>query len=157
MCISNIHTDQYLGWIPRASLQPHLALHHAQSLFKKLGTQGSGQQTRLTVESGKYLFHYILDHGVCFLTLCERGYPKKLAFQYLEELTSEFSRLYGQQVDTITRPYAFIKFGKLPAACIAADMHCMMPGPQAWVYWPSAVPMAAEDGSVRYLAHLRLQ
>jgi hypothetical protein len=153
------------------------------------------------------MFHYIIEGGVCFLTLCDRGYPKKLAFQYLEvggggrtaaalcraiaaaaaaclltaatgaaacgraralgaaahapgaagpagagraaclagkplarsglsgstpgphppprpcqgptplpaapqELTSEFGRLYGQQVDAITRPYAFIKFGE---------------------------------------------
>ena len=38
--------------------------------------------------------------------------PQKLAFQYLEELASEFSRLYGTQVDSVARPYAFIKFGE---------------------------------------------
>jgi len=37
---------------------------------------------------------------------------QKLAFQYLEELASEFSRLYGTQVDSVARPYAFIKFGE---------------------------------------------
>ena len=41
---------------------------------------------------------------------CSR--PQKLAFQYLEELASEFSRLYGTQVDSVARPYAFIKFGE---------------------------------------------
>eukprot|EP00197_Chlamydomonas_leiostraca_P008644 CAMPEP_0202860490 /NCGR_PEP_ID=MMETSP1391-20130828/2164_1 /ASSEMBLY_ACC=CAM_ASM_000867 /TAXON_ID=1034604 /ORGANISM="Chlamydomonas leiostraca, Strain SAG 11-49" /LENGTH=167 /DNA_ID=CAMNT_0049539653 /DNA_START=307 /DNA_END=810 /DNA_ORIENTATION=- len=64
----------------------------------------------MTVESGKYVFHYILESGVAFLTLAERGYPKKLAFQYLEELAGEFGRLYGSQVDSVQRPYAFIKF-----------------------------------------------
>ena len=49
--------------------------------------------------------------GVCFLTLTERGYPKKLAFQYLDELAGEFNSLYAGQVDSATRPYAFIKFG----------------------------------------------
>ncbi len=49
---------------------------------------------------------------VCYLTLTEKAYPKKLAFQYLEELQSEFSRLYGGQIDGVTRPYAFIKFGE---------------------------------------------
>lgn len=43
---------------------------------------------------------------------CLRSYPKKLAFQYLEELAREFGRLYGSQVDTVQRPYAFIKFGE---------------------------------------------
>lgn len=65
----------------------------------------------MSVESGKYTFHYLIDAGVCFLTLAEKAYPKKLAFQYLEELANEFGRLYGPQVDAATRPYAFIKFG----------------------------------------------
>ena len=36
---------------------------------------------------------------------------QRLAYQYLEELVSEFSRLYGPQIDGVARPYAFIKFG----------------------------------------------
>jgi vesicle transport protein SEC22 len=62
---------------------------------------------------GKYMFHYLIENGIVFLTLTDKGYPKKLAFQYLEELSSEFGRLYGSQVDTVSRPYAFIKFGKV--------------------------------------------
>ena len=63
---------------------------------------------------------------MCYLTLAEKSYPKRLAFQYLEELQSEFSRLYGRQIDTATRPYAFIKFGKQPDAgflCILEPAH----------------------------------
>ena len=45
-------------------------------------------------------------------TFVLQGYPKKLAFQYLEELAREFGGLYGSQVDGVTRPYAFIKFGE---------------------------------------------
>jgi vesicle transport protein SEC22 len=70
----------------------------------------------VSVESGPCTINYLLDGGVCFLTLCERGYPKKLAFQYLEELAGEFGRLYGAQVESVTRPYAFIKFGACGAA-----------------------------------------
>lgn len=55
---------------------------------------------------------YIIEGGVCYLALCERGYPKKLAFQYLEELQNEFQRLYMGQIETVARPYAFIKFGR---------------------------------------------
>ncbi|KAG2483484.1 hypothetical protein HYH03_017666 [Edaphochlamys debaryana] len=82
----------------------------AKSLLKKFSQQPSHQAARLSVESGKYTFHYLIDQGVCYLTLTEKGYPKKLAFQYLEELTNEFTRLYGPQVHTVSRPYAFIKF-----------------------------------------------
>lgn len=84
-----------------------------QNLFKKIATSTSKPPERMTLESGNYTFHYLIANGVVYLTLAEKAYPKKLAFQYLEELDSEFSRLYGPQLDTVTRPYAFIKFGML--------------------------------------------
>lgn len=43
--------------------------------------------------------------------MCDRAYPKKLAYQYLEDLKNEFEHVYGSQVETAARPYAFIKFG----------------------------------------------
>lgn len=83
----------------------------AKTLFKKFAAD-SQQAPRLSVEitGGKYMFHYLIQQRVIFLTLTDKAYPKKLAFQYLEELASEFMNLYGSQVDAITRPYAFIKF-----------------------------------------------
>lgn len=45
--------------------------------------------------------------------MCDRAYPKKLAYQYLEDLKNEFERVYGNQIETAARPYAFIKFGKV--------------------------------------------
>jgi vesicle transport protein SEC22 len=83
--------------------------HDAKNLFKRLSQQRS-PESRLTIDAGACLFHYIIEGGVCYLTVTEKGYPKKLAYQYLEELQSEFSRLYGSQIDTVARPYAFIKF-----------------------------------------------
>ncbi|MEW5318720.1 MAG: hypothetical protein WDW38_009917 [Sanguina aurantia] len=90
----------------------------AKSLFKRFSQQScSNQPSRMSVESGNFVFHYIIQAAathsaasVCFLTLTEKGYPKKLVFQYLEELAGEFGRLYGPQVDGATRPYPFIKF-----------------------------------------------
>jgi vesicle transport protein SEC22 len=81
----------------------------AKALFKKMAQSGA-PANRASLESGAFTFHYIIDGGVCYLTLAERSYPKKLAYQYLEELQSEFSRLYGPQVEAVARPYAFIKF-----------------------------------------------
>lgn len=43
--------------------------------------------------------------------MCDRSYPKKLAFQYLEDLKNEFERVNGPNIETAARPYAFIKFG----------------------------------------------
>lgn len=64
----------------------------------------------MTIESGPFTFHYIIEGDVCYLTLVDKAYPKKLAFQYLDELAKEFSSMYGPQIDGVARPYAFIKF-----------------------------------------------
>ena len=93
----------------RPPLPPLLA---AQSIFKKLGAGPSKPPPRMSIESGPFTFHYIIDGDVCYLVLTDKAYPKKLAFQYLEELQSEFTRLYGTQIEGVARPYAFIKFGE---------------------------------------------
>ncbi|CAL5195793.1 unnamed protein product [Lathyrus oleraceus] len=80
-----------------------------KALFKNL-SRGLNEASRMSVESGPYIFHYIIEGRVCYLTMCDRAYPKKLAFQYLEELRNEFERVNGAQIETAARPYAFIKF-----------------------------------------------
>ena len=57
-------------------------------------------------------YSYLIDQGICYLVLCESMFSKKLAFSYLEELSSEFFVQYGNRINTVTRPYAFIEFGK---------------------------------------------
>eukprot|EP00697_Spironema_sp_BW2_P013277 gnl/Spiro4/3302_TR1611_c0_g1_i1.p1 gnl/Spiro4/3302_TR1611_c0_g1~~gnl/Spiro4/3302_TR1611_c0_g1_i1.p1 ORF type:complete len:230 (-),score=48.98 gnl/Spiro4/3302_TR1611_c0_g1_i1:26-664(-) len=80
----------------------------AKKIFRCL-TPESPQ--RLTVETTENLvFHYAVDNGVIYICLCERGYPKKLAFSYLEDIQKSFSSMYGSQVESTTRPYAFVKF-----------------------------------------------
>jgi vesicle transport protein SEC22 len=85
----------------------------AQTLFKKMAVE-KPSNSRMSVDSGYFVFHYMIDADVCYLTLTEKSYPKKLAYQYLEELQSEFVNLYGSQIQAVSRPYAFIKFGKRP-------------------------------------------
>ncbi|KAK9715412.1 hypothetical protein RND81_06G163200 [Saponaria officinalis] len=81
-----------------------------KALFKNL-SKGQNDPSRMSVESGPYVFHYIIEGHVCYLTMCDRAYPKKLAFQYLEDLKTEFERVNWNQIETAARPYAFIKFG----------------------------------------------
>ena len=111
-------------------LQGAFDLKHAdvgwplQTLFKKLSAQRPAAPERLSAEAGSHTFHVLNQGGVCFLTLAEKSYPKKLAYQYLEELSSEFNRLYGgQQIDSVSRPYAFIKFGVclIPQMCVSKE------------------------------------
>ena len=67
----------------------------------------------VTVLNQKLLNSYLIEFGVCYLTLCDRSYPKKLAFAYLEEIQKEFQDKYGHECGTVARPYAFVKFGKI--------------------------------------------
>lgn len=65
----------------------------------------------VTLESGDYFcFHYVIDSDVCFLTLTEKRYPKKLAYDYIDELRKEFLQMYGAKVADASRPYEFIRF-----------------------------------------------
>ncbi|KAF4391428.1 hypothetical protein G4B88_005499, partial [Cannabis sativa] len=86
-----------------------------KALFKNLSS-GQNEPSRMSVETGPYIFQYpcfrsyIIEGRVCYLTMCDRAYPKKLAFQYLEDLKNEFEHVNGAQIETAARPYAFIKF-----------------------------------------------
>lgn len=60
-----------------------------------------------------FLSSYIIEGSVCYLCICDKSYPRKLAFSYLEELAKEFNMSYGNEADKPgLRPYAFVKFGK---------------------------------------------
>ncbi|KAM7253591.1 hypothetical protein ACFE04_021745 [Oxalis oulophora] len=98
-----------------------------KALVKNISNR-QNEASRMTIETGPYVFQYpffivnlILScfrmrsscrflGRVCYLTMCDRAYPKKLAFQYLEDLKNEFERVNGAQIETAARPYAFIKF-----------------------------------------------
>merc|ERR1712088_1062562 len=79
----------------------------AKRLFKTLTTTSP---IKCSIESGPYLFHYIIEQDVCFLTLCDRNFNKKLAYSFLEDLSQEFYNQYGHKISTANRPYSFIEF-----------------------------------------------
>ena len=57
-------------------------------------------------------FSYIIERGVMYLVLCDKTFSKRLAYTYLEDLQGEFAVQYGSRVETVSRPYTFIEFGK---------------------------------------------
>ncbi|KAK2764956.1 Vesicle-trafficking protein S22a [Arachnomyces sp. PD_36] len=73
-------------------------------------SRNSEQQA--SIESGQYNIHYIINDDVCFLCICDRSYPRKLAFTYLADLSTEFTTTYpaSQYLSTSLRPYAFVEF-----------------------------------------------
>ena len=54
----------------------------------------------------------MIQDQLCFLTICDQSYPRKLAFTYLSDLATEFTTTYSssQYLSPTCRPYAFVEF-----------------------------------------------
>ncbi|CAJ0578343.1 unnamed protein product, partial [Mesorhabditis spiculigera] len=80
--------------------------NQAKMLFKKLNPTDAAH----TFESGPYQFHYVIKGTICALALCDRQYPRKLAFSFLDDVANEFLNQYASKIDTVSRPYHFLEF-----------------------------------------------
>ncbi|PHH78135.1 hypothetical protein CDD82_3187 [Ophiocordyceps australis] len=69
-------------------------------------------EAQASIESGRYSIHYLIDSGVVFLCICDRSYPRKLAFTFLSDLAREFTTTHPSQAvhNPSLRPYAFMDF-----------------------------------------------
>ncbi|KAI9832536.1 MAG: hypothetical protein M1819_004326 [Sarea resinae] len=69
-------------------------------------------EPQATIECGQYTIHYLITDSLCFLCICDRSYPRKLAFTYLSDLATEFTTTYNSQqyLSPTLRPYAFVEF-----------------------------------------------
>ena len=80
----------------------------AKKIFKALSDRSP---KKCSIESEQYYFHYIIEFGACFLTLCDKSFDKKLAFSFLQNLSEEFFNEYGDKINSKNlRPYPFIEF-----------------------------------------------
>ncbi|XP_015068238.1 25.3 kDa vesicle transport protein [Solanum pennellii] len=80
----------------------------AEFILKEISLQAL-PSNKMTILLDHHCFNYMVENGICYLTLCESSYPRKLAFHYLQDLQQEFERLDSSLVDRITKPYTFIK------------------------------------------------
>ncbi|ODN81671.1 hypothetical protein L202_02069 [Cryptococcus amylolentus CBS 6039] len=76
-------------------------------IFRRLN---ANSEPACSIESGAYTLHYLIVDKVIYMCICDNSYPRKLAFSYLDELSKEFQRSYGDKIDSVTRPYAFMGF-----------------------------------------------
>lgn len=68
-------------------------------------------EPQATIELGQYSIHYLVRSRVIYVTICDRLYPRKLAFSYLSDVSHEFETLHGQEAQlSTTRPFAFSLF-----------------------------------------------
>ncbi|KDP22288.1 hypothetical protein JCGZ_26119 [Jatropha curcas] len=76
-------------------------------------SRGALAPTEMTIRVDHHSFNYLVANGVCFITLCDSSYPRKLAFHFLQDLQMEFDKLDTDNntfLHKITRPYTFLKF-----------------------------------------------
>ncbi|KAI9822240.1 MAG: SNAP receptor [Thelocarpon impressellum] len=78
-------------------------------IFRRLDRNSEPQAS---IQSGQYTLHYLIDDRLCFLCICDKSYPRKLAFTYLADLCREFTTTYpaAQYYSPTLRPYAFMEF-----------------------------------------------
>mmetsp|Transcript_5155 Transcript_5155/g.14540 ORF Transcript_5155/g.14540 Transcript_5155/m.14540 type:complete len:226 (+) Transcript_5155:102-779(+) len=106
-------------WDDANKISPQLK-NQAKQVLRKL----HNSPPRCSIEgAGEYVFHYMMENGICYMAVFDRGYPKNLAFAFLrdvhnlfqEELKREFgtgSVDYRSHIETIEKPYYFIKFDR---------------------------------------------
>ncbi|GAD91527.1 protein transport protein sec22 [Paecilomyces variotii No. 5] len=81
----------------------------AKMIFRRMSRNSAPEAS---IESGPYSLHYLIKDDICFLCICDRSYPRKLAFTYLADLATEFTTTYSpaQYHSPNLRPYAFVEF-----------------------------------------------
>ncbi|OAY30379.1 25.3 kDa vesicle transport protein [Manihot esculenta] len=81
----------------------------AEFILKEI-SRGALTPSKMTILIDHHSFNYLVENGVCFITLCDSSYPRKLAFYYLQDLQKEFEKLDNTLIHKITSPYTFHKF-----------------------------------------------
>ena len=113
------------GMLLVASMESASEVSHNLNTYKQQSKQllkklTSRSPTKCSIEAEGYCYHYVIASDIVYLTLSEKSYPKRLAYLYLseihlgfeKELQDEFGPRWSHQVNTVARPYAFIKFDK---------------------------------------------
>lgn len=68
-------------------------------------------EPQATIESGEFSIHYLIENSIIYLCICDRSYPRKLAFSYLTEVSNEFYNSHGKAALSQTaRPFGFSSF-----------------------------------------------
>ncbi|KAJ9139893.1 hypothetical protein P3X46_030585 [Hevea brasiliensis] len=81
----------------------------AEFILKEISS-GALTPSKMTIRIDHHSFNYLVENGVCFITLCDSSYPRKLAFHYLQDLQKELEKLDNALIHKITSPYTFHKF-----------------------------------------------
>ncbi|TID20007.1 transport protein sec22 [Venturia nashicola] len=93
--------------------QAESALVDIKAKVKKLIRMFSkNSANEASIESDQFTIHYVVKDSVIFLCICDQSYPRKLAFTYLSDISSEFTSMYpsGQYLSPTAKSYGYIEF-----------------------------------------------
>lgn len=101
----------------------------AKEIMRNLNKNGRSVAKMSIETTSNKIFHYLLQENICYLTLTEQSYPKRLAFLYLDEISDVFIEHllsqpptsgsssapndYRQIIETASRPYQFIQCDRI--------------------------------------------
>lgn len=111
----------------------------------------------MAIGSDRMVFYYMARDNLCFLTLCEESYPKRLAFLYLDEIADlilqELLQEYGTNVRIGTHVrsneaffHAYMLVCARARACAESVSCCSADGrPQGAEVWLDRVRETSTD------------
>ena len=88
-----------------------------------LGRIDTDARSKMTYQSGHYLYHYISEAGVIFLCITDDDFDRASAFAFLETLKDRFVSQYGSRANTAV-PFAMnTEFSPVMAAEMKKSNH----------------------------------
>ena len=72
---------------------------------------GSSSPERVVVDGGGHYFALLVRRSLCYAAACDRAFPKRLAFAFLDEIMKEFDTVHAREVAAASKPFAFMQFG----------------------------------------------
>ncbi|EOA15237.1 hypothetical protein CARUB_v10028634mg [Capsella rubella] len=77
-------------------------------------SKGSLLHPKMTILLDHHSFHFLVEKKICYITLSDSSYPRKLLFHYLQDLQKELDKFDETVlIKTISKPYSFVGFGKI--------------------------------------------
>ncbi|CAK9318275.1 unnamed protein product [Citrullus colocynthis] len=84
----------------------------AEFILKEI-SRGTISPSKMAILMHHHCFIYLVENGVCYMTLCDSSYPRKLALHYLQDLQKEFGKFDDALINNLMKPYCFIKFDSI--------------------------------------------
>ena len=93
--------------MPRAGWHAFAASNQVRSLSNSFHFRDLCRANKMSIVSGDKIFYYMTRESLCFLTMTEAKYPKRMAFLYLDEVCDlvlqELVKDHGNSVSLIVQ------------------------------------------------------